>query len=77
MQRYRCPRNIFIHHGDPNRCGRACEKAKIDGVSDFEDVKVLHTLIVDKKTMLNPDICLVGGGVVPIARSITESPQEI
>jgi BTB/POZ domain-containing protein KCTD9 len=58
---YRCPRDISIHHGDPGRCGRACEKAKIDGQSDYENVQVMHTLVVDKKTMLNHTVSLVDG----------------
>ena len=27
---YQCPRNIFVHMGNPNACGRACDNARGD-----------------------------------------------
>ena len=60
-QRYRCPRDIFFHHGDPSRCGRACEKAKSDGESEYENVQVMHTLIIEKETTLNHSVRQVDG----------------
>lgn len=60
-KRYRCPRDIFIHHGDPSRCGRACEKAKNDGQPEYENVQVMHTLVIEKKTTLNHPVCIADG----------------
>ena len=58
-KRYRCPRNIYIHNGSPDRCGRACEKAKLEGQSNYEDAEVMRTLICETKVVFNNDACLV------------------
>lgn len=49
-RQYRCPRNIPIHHGSPNRCGMACERAKTDGQDVYDVEHRMHTVIIGRKT---------------------------
>ena len=32
---YQCPRGIFLHNGNADACGRACEKAKGENGDDY------------------------------------------
>ncbi len=48
---YHCPRDIFVHHGNPKACGKACEKAKSEDGDDYIEQDILRTLIVTKKTV--------------------------
>lgn len=66
---YRCPRDIPIHHGDPTRCGRACKKAGADGKSLYKGMEVLHLFIVDMKTEINYDACVVSRETLPVSRN--------
>lgn len=50
---YQCPRGIFVHNGNPDACGRACEKARSEAGDDFVERDVLRTLVVTKRTVLN------------------------
>lgn len=49
---YQCPRDIFIHHGNPNLCGKACANAKGED-DEYIDRYYLRTLIVTKKVVFN------------------------
>ncbi|KAL9054422.1 MAG: hypothetical protein Q9162_004144 [Coniocarpon cinnabarinum] len=57
--RYRCPRDILQHHGDPSRCGRVCDKAKSDDIPLYEKVPVLHVFTATSETVVNFDACMV------------------
>jgi len=48
---YRCPRGIFMHNGNLNACGRACEKAKGEDGDDYVERDILRTLIVTKRAI--------------------------
>ena len=50
---YQCPRNIVVHHGYPNRCGRDCYKTKGDAEDAYAEKDVLRTLIVTKRVAFN------------------------
>ncbi len=55
---YRCPRNIRSHIGDEFLCGKGCANARVEGFSDYEEVQVLHTLIITKSTVFNRRIMM-------------------
>ncbi|KAI9718490.1 MAG: hypothetical protein M1828_006673 [Chrysothrix sp. TS-e1954] len=44
---YHCPRSIAFHHGQPSRCGNACERAKDEDTALFRDVPILKVCIHD------------------------------
>ena len=50
---YQCPRNIFVHMGNPNACGRACDKARGDEGDTYIDREILRTLIITKNTVFS------------------------
>ena len=50
---YQCPRNIFVHIGNPNACGRACDRARSDEGDTYIDREILRTLIITKKTTIS------------------------
>ena len=47
---YQCPRNILVHMGKPDACGRACISAQGDNEDKYIDREVLRTIVVTKKT---------------------------
>lgn len=49
---YQCPRDIFSHHGNPDRCGKACANAQREDAG-YVDRDVLRTLVVTKKVVFN------------------------
>lgn len=51
VRTYQCPRNIYSHHGNSDRCGRACERAKGEGGDVYTKSDVLKTFVVLKKTI--------------------------
>ncbi|KAK3062716.1 hypothetical protein LTS18_003500 [Coniosporium uncinatum] len=58
---YVCPRDIYIHRGDPARCGRACARAEVSRVGDgYEDEEVLTTLIVSQQTVIKEGKLVIG-----------------
>jgi BTB/POZ domain-containing protein KCTD9 len=54
---YVCPRGIFVHRGQPERCGRQCENARGEVANVFEDemvmklVRVKRQVIVDERVI--------------------------
>jgi BTB/POZ domain-containing protein KCTD9 len=57
---YICPRMIYVHRGDPNRCGKDCRRAKGDDDDEYEDELVLKGAVVTKHTEYDPRTCLAG-----------------
>ena len=56
---YVCPRGIYVHRGDPDRCGQACEKSKMRaGGATYEDVPVLRGVMIHKTLVFDPTVCL-------------------
>jgi hypothetical protein len=53
-----CPRGINSHRGDPSACGKLCMRAQGDAEREFEDGKVLKTVVISKRTVLNCGLCL-------------------
>ena len=49
---YQCPRGILVHQGNPNACGRACEKAKGEDEDEFVEQEILRTLVITKRVIL-------------------------
>ena len=50
---YQCPSSIFLHMGNPNACGRACDKTRGDEGDTYIDREILRTLIITKKTVFS------------------------
>ncbi|KAG5986483.1 hypothetical protein E4U54_005398 [Claviceps lovelessii] len=55
---YICPRGIYVHRGDPLRCGMQCRKAQGDGKPEYQDVPILHVVVVKKQTIMRPEVCM-------------------
>ncbi|KAL8813788.1 MAG: hypothetical protein Q9223_006953 [Gallowayella weberi] len=58
VKKYLCPRGIFVHHGNPGRCGRDCRKVQGDAEDHYEDAAILSTLAVTEKTVFNLELCV-------------------
>jgi BTB/POZ domain-containing protein KCTD9 len=54
---YVCPRRIHVHRGNPGACGKMCAAARVDGEIEYDEEPVLRTLIINKKTVVNYEIC--------------------
>ena len=58
---YVCPRGIAIHRGQPNKCGKACRRAKEHGeeedVDDEEEEEVVVVSITRTKTEFHERVC--------------------
>ncbi|KAI9770328.1 MAG: hypothetical protein M1840_003487 [Geoglossum simile] len=57
---YLCPRGIFVHRGDPSRCGRQCRNAKSGSDDEYEDEEVLKTVVIHRRTIFDEQICIEG-----------------
>lgn len=57
---YVCPRGLYQHRGDPDRCGKACRKAQGDAEDEYVDEFVRKILVVERKTTFDRDRCLEG-----------------
>ncbi|KAG5914782.1 hypothetical protein E4U42_000304 [Claviceps africana] len=55
---YVCPRGILVHRGDPSRCGRQCNNAKVAGGSEYDEEHILQVAVVKKKTVVRPELCM-------------------
>lgn len=56
---YLCPRRIPVHRGQPESCGKQCNKA---GTGDYEEEKVLKVLVTRQEVIFDPMVCLDGVG---------------
>ncbi|KAI1781262.1 hypothetical protein F4818DRAFT_33834 [Hypoxylon cercidicola] len=54
---YVCPRGIFVHRGDPSRCGQACKKMRERGDAglDFEDEPVASAVVIATEVKVKYD----------------------
>ena len=52
---YICPRNITIHKGNPNACGRTCRNVQGDA-----DEPLLRTVVIRKRTIFDQQACIEG-----------------
>lgn len=57
---YLCPRQIYVHRGDPNRCGAACRKARGDDEVQFEEQAYTMVIRVRKEVECMFGICRLG-----------------
>ncbi|KAI1095504.1 BTB/POZ protein [Rostrohypoxylon terebratum] len=59
-QVYVCPRGIFVHRGDRDKCGQACEKARAreGGGVEFEQDPVLRAVVIKTKISFNLAACM-------------------
>ncbi|KAI1426512.1 hypothetical protein F5Y12DRAFT_712960 [Xylaria sp. FL1777] len=55
---YQCPRGIYVHQGQPQKCGRQCENARGEAKPEYEDTQVLTAVVVKTKQVFNPEVCL-------------------
>lgn len=55
---YVCPRDIGVHRGDRNACGRDCRRAQGDADDEYEDEAVVKVFEVRKTTTLDPKMCV-------------------
>lgn len=51
VRNYVCPRGIFVHYGDPTRCGRVCHNARGDADLQYDEQMVLKVLCVREETI--------------------------
>ena len=55
---YVCPRDIDVHRGRRDRCGKACRNAQGDDEEEYAEEKVLKVLEVRKTTVFDPKCAL-------------------
>lgn len=55
---YRCPRKIPIYDDNPDGCGRACDNARVEGVSDYVDVPVMRVAICESTYDVKYSMCM-------------------
>jgi hypothetical protein len=54
---YLCPRDIFVHRGDRNKCGAACRKAQGDREDEYEEEHYVEVVTVEKETQFLDAVC--------------------
>ena len=54
---YVCPRNIYVHRGDKDKCGAACARAKGDAQDVYEDEFHGDMWKIEEKTDFDHTIC--------------------
>ncbi|KAH6675930.1 hypothetical protein B0J14DRAFT_692119, partial [Halenospora varia] len=57
---YVCPRDIYLHRGNPHACGRACTMALGEGKNEYIDEEVLKVLVIRRQATFNGQICIEG-----------------
>lgn len=55
---YVCPQDISNHRGKPSACGKNCRRAQGNDEVKYEDEPVLTTLMVEKRTVFDMQVCL-------------------
>lgn len=45
---YMCPRGIWLHRGNPQKCGRQCNTAQEDKRVEYENVPMMDVVTVEK-----------------------------
>jgi hypothetical protein len=59
---YLCPRRIFVHRGDRNRCGLACRKAQGDQEDEYEEENYIEQITVKTEVEFNQAVCRLEEG---------------
>jgi hypothetical protein len=54
---YLCPRRVAVHRGNPDACGRLCEKARDGREDEYEDELVMMGLAIQKTTIVDERLC--------------------
>ncbi|KAL5117893.1 hypothetical protein ACEQ8H_004211 [Pleosporales sp. CAS-2024a] len=54
---YLCPRGIFVHRGNPSRCGAACLRAKGDNEDKYDDENYVGMVSIKKDLLFHPLAC--------------------
>ncbi len=57
---YVCPRGIYCHRGQPERCGAKCLKAQSDADAVYVEEPALRLLVVKKRVVLDMQACVPG-----------------
>lgn len=55
---YVCPRGLFVHRGDPGKCGRQCKEKQGDDEIKYEDEAILRVAVVRKQVVMKPEVCM-------------------
>lgn len=55
---YVCPRKIFVHRGNPDACGQACEKARGDRSFEYVEETYMEVVTIHKKYVVDTAICM-------------------
>lgn len=56
---YICPRGIFVHHGDKDRCGQACRRAQGDDDEKYEEQRYVEVVTIKKEIEFVRGVCNV------------------
>ncbi|KAG6989740.1 hypothetical protein G7Y79_00065g094510 [Physcia stellaris] len=56
-QTYICPRNIFIHRGNPRACGKQCKQAQGDAEPEYVEELILKTLVIQEEKSFDFTVC--------------------
>lgn len=57
---YICPRGIFVHRGQPEKCGRRCNNAVEDSDDMYKDEHYVVVSITRTKIEFNQELCMKG-----------------
>lgn len=55
---YVCPRDIYVHRGNPDACGRACKRALGERTNEYIEEKVLKVLVIRRQTTFDGQVCI-------------------
>jgi len=55
---YICPREIFVHRGKPDACGRDCRRVQGDADDRYDEEPRLSMLVVRKSVIFEPAECV-------------------
>ena len=57
---YVCPRRIGVHMGEPNKCGKLCDKARANSVDKNKDEDFVVVAITRTKIEFDQELCMKG-----------------
>jgi hypothetical protein len=58
---YVCPRDIEVHRGHPEKCGRRCHQARGDAAEEYETEGHVRVFLMRQEVVFNPDVCVSRG----------------
>ncbi|OAA65543.1 mitochondrial carrier protein [Niveomyces insectorum RCEF 264] len=62
---YLCPREIPVHRGRPDRCGKDCKRAQGEAEPEYEEEPYLRMLVVEKTVVFHPEPWSKPPGILP------------